>query len=114
MATKDDVLFLMGEDFNVFFDALEDNEEVQNLIESAVEEVSILLKAERRDQTLNLSVCHIHSSALPSPRSSLFVSKNPLENLYVSSTFNFLGSPPAAGVSARGNFWQPASAGYCL
>ena len=42
MATKEDVLFLMGEDFDVFFDALEDDEEVQNLIESAVEDVFLL------------------------------------------------------------------------
>lgn len=35
----ENVLFLMGEDFDVFFDALEDDEAVQNLIEDAVEEV---------------------------------------------------------------------------
>ncbi len=34
-----DVLFLMGEDFDVFFDALEDDVEVQNLIEDAAEKV---------------------------------------------------------------------------
>ncbi len=34
-----DFLFQMGEDFDVFFDVLEDDEEVQNLIEDSAEEV---------------------------------------------------------------------------
>ena len=42
MVTAEDVLFLMGEDFGVFFDTLEYNEEAQRLNKSSVEEVFLL------------------------------------------------------------------------